>query len=130
MSSRKIPLLQNNYGKVNVQSFNERCYALLRRVPLGKITTYKALAQALGTKAYRAVGNAMNKNPYSARKILKSLSPEASLVPCHRVIKSDGTLGGFAYGSAEKTKLLKSEGVEIFEGKIDLNKYFFAPKGN
>ncbi|MSS74028.1 MGMT family protein [Candidatus Pacearchaeota archaeon] len=72
------------------QSFNERCYNLLRKVPKGKITTYKALANTLKTKAYRAVGNAMNKNPYA---------PE---VPCHRVINTDGKLGGYAQGLKKK----------------------------
>ena len=89
-------------------SFNERCYALLRRVPKGKVTTYKALAEEMGTKAYRAVGNAMNKNPY------------APVVPCHRVISSDGTIGGFAHGAKKKIEMLKSEGIHIKNGKIDI----------
>jgi len=93
------------------KSFNERCYELLRKVPKGKITTYKELAHALNTGAYRAVGNAMNKNPY------------APVVPCHRVINADGRLGGFASGLPKKIKMLKSEGVKIVDGKIDLNKY-------
>lgn len=95
--------------------FNERCYKLLRSVPHGKVTTYKALAEALGTKAYRAVGRAMNKNPYA---------PE---VPCHRVISADGSLGGFASGTTKKVSMLRSEGVIIEDNKIDLNKfgYFF-----
>lgn len=63
------------------------------------------------TRAYRAVGNAMNKNPYA---------PE---VPCHRVISSDGSLGGFALGPKKKIAMLKKEGVEIKNGKIDLKKY-------
>jgi methylated-DNA-[protein]-cysteine S-methyltransferase len=78
----------------------------LREVPPGRVTTYREIAHALGTKAYRAVGNAMNKNPYA---------PE---VPCHRVVKSDGGLGGFAYGSVEKIKLLKKEGVKVREDQI------------
>ncbi len=94
-------------------NFNERCYSILRRVPLGKVTTYKALASAMKTKAYRAVGNAMNKNPYA---------PE---VPCHRVISSDGSLGGFASGTSKKIKMLNAEGVEIKKGKIDLRKYLY-----
>jgi len=89
-------------------SFNERCYTLLRRVPNGKVTTYKALARALGTKAYRAVGQAMNKNPYAPQ------------VPCHRVIAADGSIGGFAHGTNKKRAMLKKEGIE---GKINLLKY-------
>ena len=88
------------------QSFNERCYALLRKVPKGKVTTYKALANALGTRAYRAVGNAMNKNPY------------APAVPCHRVVASNGSLHGFAHGLKKKAEMLRAEGLEIKNGKI------------
>ena len=93
------------------ESFAEKCYSLLRQVPQGKVTTYKALAQALGTKAYLAVGNAMNRNPYAPR------------VPCHRVIATDGSLGGFAFGVRKKKGMLLKEGVEIVKGKIDLTKY-------
>ena len=55
-------------------SFNQKCYALLQKVPQGKVTTYKEIAKALKTKAYRAVGNAMSKN----EKLI--------VIPCHRVI--------------------------------------------
>ncbi|MEK6898535.1 MAG: MGMT family protein [Nanoarchaeota archaeon] len=92
-------------------SFNERCYEILRKVPKGKVTTYKSLAQVLKTKAYRAVGNAMNKNPYAPQ------------VPCHRVINTSGKLGGFALGLSAKIKLLKSEGIEIENNKINFDKY-------
>src|SRR5438105_2256181 len=88
---------------MNEKTFNEKCYDLLRIVPEGKVTTYKALAHALDTKAYRAVGNAMNKNPYA---------PE---VPCHRVVGSDGSLTGFAHGLEKKAKMLAAEGV-AFKG--------------
>ncbi|MBT3642714.1 MGMT family protein [archaeon] len=88
------------------KSFNERCYELLRKVPPGNVTTYKDLALALGTNAYRAVGNAMNKNPYA---------PE---VPCHRVVNSNGDVGGYAGGENEKIEMLSGEGIEIRDGKI------------
>jgi methylated-DNA-[protein]-cysteine S-methyltransferase len=94
--------------KVN---FSERCYRILRTVPKGKVTTYKALAEKLGTRAYRAVGSAMNKNPYA---------PE---VPCHRVVSADGSIGGFAHGTARKIQMLKAEGVIINDDKIDLNRF-------
>ncbi|MGA2130385.1 MAG: MGMT family protein [Candidatus Pacearchaeota archaeon] len=94
-------------------SFNERCYKILRKVPKGKVTTYKTIAKTLNTNAYRAVGNAMNKNPYA---------PE---VPCHRVVKNDGSVGGFASGTKNKIKMLKKEGIEINKGKIDLKKYIY-----
>ncbi|MDP3881370.1 MAG: MGMT family protein [Nanoarchaeota archaeon] len=88
-------------------SFAERCYSFLRQVPKGKVTTYKALAEALGTKAYRAVGQAMHCNPY------------APIVPCHRVVCSDGRIGGFAFGVKRKIKMLKREGIKVKEGKIE-----------
>ena len=96
--------------------FYESCYKVLRKVPRGKVTTYREIARALNSKAYRAVGTAMNKNPYAPQ------------VPCHRVINADGNLGGFASGLKNKIKLLKSEGVEIINNKIDLNKYLFRLK--
>ena len=95
-------------------SFNEKVYSVLRNVPSGYVTTYGALAHAVGSKAYRAVGRAMNKNPY------------APSVPCHRVVCSDGSLGGFAHGSAKKISLLKKEGVNVVDGKVvDFDKKLF-----
>lgn len=93
------------------KSFNERCYSLLKTVPEGKVTTYKAIAHALGTKAYRAVGQAMNKNPY------------APTVPCHRVVGSDGTLTGYAFGLKKKRTILTAEGVVLLKDKVDLGAY-------
>jgi methylated-DNA-[protein]-cysteine S-methyltransferase len=86
--------------------FSHNCYDLLKKVPAGRVTTYRELAHALGTKAYRAVGQAMNKNPYAPK------------VPCHRVISSDGSLGGFAGGKAKKIALLKKEGVVVNNGRV------------
>lgn len=87
--------------------FQEECYRLLRQVPKGRVTTYQAIAKALNSKAYRAVGSAMNKNPYAPK------------VPCHRVVNSDGRLGGFAHGSNAKIKILKKEGVQVEKGRIE-----------
>jgi methylated-DNA-[protein]-cysteine S-methyltransferase len=87
-----------------MKTFNEQCYDLLRQVPKGNITTYADIAHALGTRAYRAVGNAMNKNPHDIKE-----------VPCHRVIKSNGTLGGYAKEERTKKELLQGEGI-TFEG--------------
>jgi methylated-DNA-[protein]-cysteine S-methyltransferase len=96
-------------------SFDQKCYKLLKKIPKGKVTTYKEIADAIGTKAYRAVGNAMkkNKNPI--------------VIPCHRVVKSNGEIGGYSKGISKKIKLLKKEGIEIKNHKIDLEKfgYFF-----
>ena len=62
---------------------SETIYDLLSQVPAGKITTYKHLANAAGTKAYRAIGQIMKKNP------------NAPKIPCHRCVSSNGTIGGF-----------------------------------
>ena len=80
-------------------SFNQKIWALTAQIPRGTVTTYAELARAVGTKAYRAVGNAMNKNPY------------APGVPCHRVVGSDGSLTGYAGGLEKKRKMLEEEGV-------------------
>lgn len=97
-------------------NFYEKCYTILKKVPKGKVTTYKEIARALNSKAYRAVGTAMNKNPY------------APIVPCHRVVNSDGKVGGFFSGANTKIKLLKSEGVYVLNDRLDLNKYFYKLK--
>jgi len=102
---------------VKEKSFSEKCYAILQRVPRGKVTTYGELAKAAGSpNSARAVGKAMNKNPY------------APCVPCHRVVGSDGRLVGFASGLDEKTKMLEKEGIKIVEGKIDLEIFGFKFK--
>ncbi len=83
---------------------------MLMEVPKGKVTTYRELAHALGTKAYRAVGQAMNRNP------------QLVSVPCHRVIKSNGEVGGYALGIDRKKELLKMEGVQVeSNGRINLS---------
>lgn len=82
-------------------SFDEKCYKLLSRVPRGKVTTYKELARAIGTKAYRAVGQAMNRN----QKLIS--------IPCHRVVKSNGEIGGYALGVDRKIELLVNEGIQV-----------------
>ncbi len=87
-------------------NFNEKVWELTKKIPFGRVSTYKELANALNAKAYQAVGNALNKNPY------------APVVPCHRVVKSDGTLGGFATGCENKIKLLEQEGIMIKENRI------------
>jgi methylated-DNA-[protein]-cysteine S-methyltransferase len=96
--------------------FYESCYKVLKKVPKGEVTTYREIARALNSKAYRAVGSAMHNNPY------------APVVPCHRCINSNGNVGGFFSGAKDKIKLLKSEGVEVINNKIDLKKYFYRLK--
>ena len=88
-------------------NLDKKIYKKLCEVPKGKITTYGELAKAVGMKnGQRAVGKIMNKNPYP------------SIIPCHRVVKSDGKLGGYAYGENVKTTMLAKEGIKISKGKI------------
>ena len=97
-------------GKITPgMSFNEKVWALCARVPAGKVVTYGDIARALGSSGYRAVGNALNKNPY------------APAVPCHRVVGSDGSLTGFAGGVEKKKKLLEKEGVPMKGAKVALD---------
>ena len=96
------------------KSFSERVWEAAKHVPKGRVTTYKEIAHALGCRAYRAVGNALNRNPY------------APIVPCHRIVGSDGSLAGFAQGLKKKEMLLKSEGVAIEKGKVKNFKKVFC----
>jgi len=95
-------------------NFNERVYEVVRRIPKGKVTTYKEIGRILNVKAYRAIGNALNKNPYF---------PE---VGCHRVVKLNGEVGKFAFGVDEKVRMLKAEGINIQSRRIvDFEKFFW-----
>ncbi|MGI0040365.1 MAG: methylated-DNA--[protein]-cysteine S-methyltransferase [Nitrosopumilaceae archaeon] len=85
----------------------EKVYKKLLEVPKGKVTTYRELAKAIGLKnGQRVIGRIMNKNPYPV------------IIPCHRVIKSDGKVGGYAWGEKVKAKMLSNEGIKIKNGKI------------
>ncbi len=88
----------------------EKVYAIARKIPKGKVTTYGSIAKYLKTKAYRAIGQIMKRNPYA---------PE---VPCHRVIKSNGDISGFSGSDPKnirkKIALLKKEGVPVKNAKI------------
>lgn len=99
------------------QKFYEKIYAIARKIPRGKVTTYKALASLAGSRAYRAVGTAMNKNPYSVKK------KNQIHVACHRVINSDGRVGGFASGTKKKIAMLRKEGVEVKNNRVNLQKF-------
>lgn len=93
-------------------------YTLCKQIPKGKVTTYKAIAEKLNTKAYQSVGQALRKNPYKE-------------VPCHRVLSSKGDLHGFKGEKSkeclkEKESLLQSEGVKVKNGKVDLSTYLYS----
>ena len=75
--------------------------------------TYRQVAEAAGSPfAWRAIGNILNKN-------------QSSKIPCHRVIKSNGLIGGYKYGQKRKIKLLKNEGIKIKSNKIINKTYIF-----
>jgi methylated-DNA-[protein]-cysteine S-methyltransferase len=95
--------------------FQERVWAELRRIKVGTTISYGELAARLGDRnAMRAVGLANGRNPISV------------VVPCHRVIGSDGTLTGYGGGLPRKTWLLNHEGVPIRNGRVDRQSDLFA----
>jgi methylated-DNA-[protein]-cysteine S-methyltransferase len=88
-------------------NLEQRVYKKLLEVPKGEITTYGDLAKAVGLKnGQRAIGKIMNKNPYPG------------IIPCHRVVRSDGSVGGYAYGIKVKTYMLIDDGIKINKGKV------------
>ena len=105
-----------------LSDYQQAILRLLAEVPRGKITTYGDLSKELARRnpkwspnAGRAVGTTMNKNPCGPQ------------IPCHRVIKSDGTVGNFRGGAEgavkEKIKMLRDEGVIVLNGKINMKKF-------
>lgn len=90
-------------------NFVEKVYDVCARVPKGKVINYKGIARTIGTQAYQAIGQALKRNPYAPR------------IPCHRVVKGDGTIGGFMGATTgkpieKKLRLLKEEEV-LFDEK-------------
>ncbi|WP_223418168.1 methylated-DNA--[protein]-cysteine S-methyltransferase [Anaerococcus murdochii] len=80
-------------------AFQKTVWRSLLKIPYGETSSYKEIAKTIGNpRATQAVGTAIGKNPFLI------------IIPCHRVIKADGSLGGFAYGREIKRKLLKIEG--------------------
>ena len=94
-----------------------KVYRKLLQVPKGKVTTYGELAKAVGLKnGQRVIGMIMKKNPFPV------------IVPCHRVVNSDGKIGGYAYGKRVKSRMLANEGIQIKDGKIidfDKDRFYF-----
>ena len=95
--------------------FSKKILELTKQIPKGKITTYKQLSTAAGNpKASRTVGNALNRNKHPI------------IIPCHRVIKSTGDIGGYSGGKEKKVALLKKEGIPIKDSKIlNLKHYLY-----
>ncbi len=104
------------YNKTMLTSFQKRVLALTVKIPKGKVTTYGEIAKALGSSP-RAVGQALGANPYLIK------------IPCHRVVESNGNLGGYSGGVKKKAILLRGEGIQIKNNKvIHFKKYFINLK--
>ena len=96
--------MKQEAGHTNIR--DEDVYALLSKIPPGKVSTYGDIARALGhPRAARAIGRIIANNP------------NPIIIPCHRVIKSNGEIGGFAYGEQWKKQILEKEGIR-FQNKI------------
>lgn len=92
----------------------KRIYEAVKKIPCGKVATYGQIAEMAGDKKMcRAVGNALHKNP------------DPSTIPCHRVVNAKGECSGsFAFGGEDvQAQRLRAEGVEVVNGKVDLEKY-------
>ena len=98
-----------------MKRFEERVLDLVKGIPPGRVATYRDLARALGTEAYQAVGQALGRNTRPIE------------IPCHRVVRSDGRVGGYAGrgDSRKKSAVLRGEGVRISQGRVDLKRHGF-----
>jgi len=94
----------------NKTEFEREVLVATFKIPKGKISTYKRIAEKVGRpRAYRAVANALHKNP---------LHP---IVPCHRVVRSDGRFGGEKKGAESRMKFVGQEGVPVKNGRVELS---------
>jgi O-6-methylguanine DNA methyltransferase len=101
--------------------FTKNVLEIVSHIPRGGLMTYRQVAKAAGNaKAYRAVGNILNKN--YREKEWQLPFDEIEPVPCHRVIRSDGFIGGYARGGKDKKRLLELEGHVVQNGRIMIPK--------
>jgi methylated-DNA-[protein]-cysteine S-methyltransferase len=104
----QLELDQNNSpsSKTTIKTPFERDVIIeVAKIPYGTVKTYKEIAKSIKSTAYRAVGTAIGNNPFPI------------VIPCHRVIRSDGKIGGFRGGTQMKVEILKKEGIIIEELK-------------
>ncbi len=96
-------------------NLSEYTYYLVRQIPKGRVSTYGAVAKALGDKNYaRVVGLYMNRNP------------DADTMPCFKIVNANGSLGGFGLGLPDKIRRLKNDGIQVRNGRIvDFDMVFF-----
>ena len=92
---------------MHITLFQKKVYEIVKKIPRGRVTTYAAVVRAIrNPHAARAVGNALNKNRFRD-------------VPCHRVIRSDGYVGGYAWGEKKKIEILRREGLRITNCNVE-----------
>ena len=109
-TSRRKEIFKEKIYPVRKANFSNGVYEVVKKIPKGNFLSYKEVARLSGRpKAYRAVGNILNKNN----------NPQ---IPCHRVIKSNGRIGGYNKGFKIKESLLRGEGVLIKDEKVVLLK--------
>lgn len=99
-----------------MSELQEKIYRKLKQVSKGRVITYKELARAVNSKAYRYVGSCMAENKHP------------DIIPCYKVVRSDGKIGEYSGvgGVNGKIKLLRKDGIEVVNGKVDLKKYGFV----
>ncbi len=103
----QLELDSSSSSKTTIKTSFERDVIIeVAKIPYGKVKTYKEIAKNLNSQAYRAVGTAMGKNPFPI------------IIPCHRVIRSDGKIGGFRGGTPMKVEILNNEGIKIENNRI------------
>ncbi len=103
-------------------SFTAEIYEVVRRIPAGRVATYAQIARLAGHPgAARAAGNALHRNPYD--------NPHA--IPCYRVVNSSGFLSGaYAFGGRDiQRDLLKADGVEVVNNRVDLDRFGWRETG-
>ena len=106
--SREKHLFYDNENPSQNSIKDKDVYDLLLKIPAGKVSTYGDLAKALGNPlASRQVGRILGRNPNPIK------------VPCHRVVMSDGKVGGYFYGSDRKKELLEKEGISFTDEDVN-----------
>lgn len=99
---RRHRILSTISKNKDLTEFEKSVYKAVFDIPSGQTRSYKWVAEKIGNgRSYRAVGNALNKNPYPGT------------IPCHRVIRQDGSIGGYSKGNGLKKRLLKSECIDL-----------------
>ncbi len=101
-NSIKTKYYKSNINKSDIKEFDIKVWSIIKKIPRGKIVTYKMIAEKLNTKNYRRIGLACKRSPGIKKGI-----------PCHRVVNSKGYLHGFNTGIKEKKLLLEKEGIKL-----------------